>query len=35
MPIVASPAERVPIFSGFDYVTIDEARHRVYAAHTV
>ncbi len=34
MPIVASPAERVPVFSGFDYVTMDEARHRVYAAHT-
>ena len=34
MPIVAMPPERVPIFSGFDYVTIDEARHRVYAAHT-
>jgi len=34
MPIVTSPAERVPIFSGFDYVTVDEARHRVYAAHT-
>jgi DNA-binding beta-propeller fold protein YncE len=32
--IVAAPPQRVPIFSGFDYVTIDEARHRVYAAHT-
>lgn len=34
MPIaVAAPPQSVPIFSGFDYVTIDEARHRVYAAH--
>src|SRR3984957_12379085 len=35
MPIsVAAPPQRVPVFSGFDYVTIDEARHRAYAAHT-
>ena len=35
MPItVAAPPQRVPIFSGFDYVAVDEARHRAYAAHT-
>lgn len=35
MPIaIAAPPQRVPVFGGFDYVTIDEARHRVYAAHT-
>jgi hypothetical protein len=35
MPItVAAPPERVPIFSGFDYMAVDEARHRAYAAHT-
>jgi hypothetical protein len=35
MPItVAAPPQRVQIFSGFDYVTVDEARHRAYAAHT-
>lgn len=34
MPIaVAAPPVRVPIFSGFDYVAVDEARGRVYAAH--
>jgi DNA-binding beta-propeller fold protein YncE len=33
MPIIAAPPQRVPVFSGFDYVTVDEARHRVYAAH--
>lgn len=34
MPLsVAAPPQPVPIFSGFDYVTIDEARRRVYAAH--
>jgi hypothetical protein len=32
--IVAAPPERVPVFGGFDYVTIDQARHRAYAAHT-
>ena len=35
LPIaVAAPPQPVQIFSGFDYVTIDEARHRAYAAHT-
>ena len=35
MPIAAAaPPESVPVFSGFDYVRIDEARHRAYAAHT-
>ncbi len=35
MPIsIAAPPQSVPIFSGFDYVTIDETRRRVYAAHT-
>jgi hypothetical protein len=35
MPIAAAaPPESVPVFSGFDYVTVDEARHRAYAAHT-
>lgn len=35
MPIVvAAPPQRVEIHSGFDYVTVDEAHHRVYAAHT-
>jgi DNA-binding beta-propeller fold protein YncE len=29
----AIPPQSVPIFSGFDYVTIDAVRHRVYAAH--
>jgi DNA-binding beta-propeller fold protein YncE len=34
MPItVAAPPQRVPIFSGFDYVAVDELRHRAYAAH--
>jgi hypothetical protein len=32
--IVAAPPERVPVFGGFDYVTIDESRHRAFAAHT-
>ena len=27
------PPQSVPVFSGFDYVTVDAARHRVYAAH--
>jgi DNA-binding beta-propeller fold protein YncE len=30
----AIPPQPVPIFSGFDYVTTDSARHRVYAAHS-
>jgi hypothetical protein len=35
MPIaVAAPPQPVPIFSGFDYVTVDELNHRVYAAHS-
>ncbi|MBV8343531.1 MAG: YncE family protein, partial [Candidatus Eremiobacteraeota bacterium] len=35
MPItVAAPPQRVQVFSGFDYVTVDEARRRAYAAHT-
>ncbi len=34
MPIiVAAPPQPVAIFSGFDYVTIDEPHHRAYAAH--
>jgi DNA-binding beta-propeller fold protein YncE len=31
--IPAVPPQPVPIFSGFDYVSIDAQRHRVYAAH--
>jgi glutamine cyclotransferase len=35
MPItIAAPPQSVQVFSGFDYVTVDEARHRAYAAHT-
>jgi hypothetical protein len=35
MPItVAAPPQSVPIFSGFDYVTVDERHHRAFAAHT-
>jgi DNA-binding beta-propeller fold protein YncE len=35
MPIaVAAPPQPVPIFSGFDYVAVDEIHHRAYAAHT-
>jgi DNA-binding beta-propeller fold protein YncE len=35
MPLipVASP-QPVPIYSGFDYVTVDAQRRRIYAAHT-
>ncbi len=29
----ALPPQAVPIFSGFDYVTVDAQRRRVYAAH--
>jgi DNA-binding beta-propeller fold protein YncE len=29
----AAPPLAVPVFSGFDYVTVDSARRRVYAAH--
>jgi DNA-binding beta-propeller fold protein YncE len=31
--ISALPPQPVPVFSGFDYVTIDAQRRRVYAAH--
>jgi len=35
MPLaVATPPQPVQAFGGFDYVTVDEARHRVYAAHS-
>ncbi len=35
MPMSAvAPPQPVPIFSGFDYVTVDARRRRVYAAHT-
>jgi outer membrane protein assembly factor BamB len=35
MPLIAvAPPQPVPIYSGFDYVTVDAARRRVYAAHT-
>jgi YVTN family beta-propeller protein len=35
MPLlVAFPPQPVPVFGGFDYVTVDAARRRVYAAHT-
>lgn len=35
MPVVvAAPAVSVPVFGGFDYVTIDESRRRAFAAHT-
>ena len=30
----AAPPQSVPVFSGFDYVTVDAARRRVYAAHS-
>lgn len=35
MPLVpAAPPQAVPMLSGFDYVTVDPQRRRVYAAHT-
>jgi glutamine cyclotransferase len=35
MPIVpVAPPQHVPVYSGFDYVTVDAAHRRVYAAHT-
>jgi len=35
MPLLpVAPPQAVPIFSGFDYVTVDVERRRVYAAHT-
>ena len=33
MLIPALPPQAVPVFSGFDYVTVDAQRRRVYAAH--
>ncbi len=32
--VPALPPQPVPIYSGFDYVTVDAQRRRVYAAHT-
>ncbi len=35
MPFLpVTPPQAVPIYSGFDYVTVDAQRRRVYAAHT-
>ncbi len=35
MPLIAvAPPQPVPIYSGFDYVTVDAQRRRIYAAHT-
>lgn len=35
MPLtVAAPPQSVRVFSGFDYMTVDQARHRVFAAHS-
>jgi DNA-binding beta-propeller fold protein YncE len=35
MPLMPTqPPQPVPIYSGFDYVTVDPERRRVYAAHT-
>jgi hypothetical protein len=35
MPILpVAPPQPVPIYSGFDYVTVDAAHRRVYAAHS-
>ena len=35
MPLVpVAPPQPVPIVSGFDYVTVDAERRRIYAAHT-
>ena len=31
--IPATPPQAVPVYSGFDYVTVDAQRRRVYAAH--
>ncbi|HZO95156.1 MAG TPA: YncE family protein [Candidatus Baltobacteraceae bacterium] len=33
MLIPAAPPQAVPVYSGFDYVTVDPQRRRVYAAH--
>jgi hypothetical protein len=36
MPLLpAAPPQPVPIYSGFDYVAVDAARRRVYAAHSL
>jgi len=32
--VPSAPPQAVPVFSGFDYVTVDAQRRRVYAAHT-
>jgi hypothetical protein len=32
--LTPAPPQAVPVFSGFDYVTVDTQRRRVYAAHT-
>ena len=32
--IPATPPQPVPVYSGFDYVTVDAQRRRVYAAHS-
>src|SRR5581483_2269498 len=35
MPLVpVTPPQPVAVFGGFDYVTVDVVRRRVYAAHT-
>ena len=35
MPLTAvAPPQPIPIYSGFDYVTVDAQRRRLYAAHT-
>ena len=35
MPLLpVTPPQPVPIYSGFDYVTVDSQRRRIYAAHT-
>lgn len=35
MPFLpVAPPQAVPVFGGFDYVTVDAQRRRVYAAHT-
>jgi DNA-binding beta-propeller fold protein YncE len=35
MPLaVAAPPQPVHVFSGFDYMTVDQTRHRVFAAHS-
>ena len=35
MPLaIAAPPQPVKVFSGFDYMTVDQTRHRVFAAHS-